>query len=102
MKGVAPERLVAVLDSEALQAIADLSHPKHRSLMALVTAASQRNSRRPGQARLLTTTAVRVESRISRQPTAALVGMLRIGDSASTRSAPMRVWISCAQPAALP
>lgn len=80
-KAAALHELVAILDNEALQAVTGPGHSKHRSLIALVTAASHRNARRAGQIRLLTTTAVRVEAGISRRrPSAALLGSLRIRD----------------------
>lgn len=73
--------LVAVLDNEALQAIADVAHAKHRAVMALVQAMSGRNNRSPGSARLLTTTAVRVEALIDRSaPAAARLGAMRVHD----------------------
>jgi len=78
---VARQQLIAILDNEAVQAAVQPDHSKHRSMMALVSAVSQRNVRRPGQVRLLTSTAVRVEAGIDRrQPTAALLGGLRIRD----------------------
>lgn len=49
MKSPAGHALVAVLDNEALQAVTDPGHSRHRSLMAVVAAAAQRNTAAPGR-----------------------------------------------------
>ena len=52
-----------VLDNEAVQALADPAHPKHRRLLEVLAASGYRRS-----ARVLAPTAVRVEARAARGP----------------------------------
>lgn len=77
--------LVAVLDNEAAQALADVRHPKHRTVLAYVaaTAGARRRS-----AKVVVPTAVRVEALLSR-------GVLRVQDveldgRRATRAAELR------------
>jgi len=51
-----------VLDSEAVQALLDPRHPKHRHALALAEAAAARNLVRAGAVQVVVPTAVRVES----------------------------------------
>lgn len=77
-----------VLDNEALQALADLRHPKHRVMLEKI-AAVKYESARGASVRVVTPTAVRVEALVSRQTagTAAL-GRFNVQDIAldSTRA----------------
>ncbi|MGH8905062.1 MAG: hypothetical protein ACRD0K_00710 [Egibacteraceae bacterium] len=68
-----------VLDNEAVQALADFSHRKHRRVLAVVEAIAARNLRRAGSVRLVVPTAVRVEAGWDRRaPRAAAVNRLRV------------------------
>jgi len=70
-----------VLDNEAVQALADPAHRKHRRVIAVVEAVAARNLRRAGSVRLVVPTAVRVEACWSRQsPGGATLNRLRVGD----------------------
>ena len=70
-----------VLDNEAVQALADPSHRKHRRVMAVVEAVAARNLRRTGSVRLVVPTAVRVEAGWNRQAAgAAALNRLRVDD----------------------
>jgi hypothetical protein len=72
-----------VLDNEAVQALADPTHHKHRRVLAVVEAAAARNLRRAGAVRLVVPTCVRVEAGWNRRdPDAAVVNRLRIDDVA--------------------
>lgn len=72
-----------VLDNEAVQALTDPAHRKHRRVMALIEAVAARNSRRSGTARLVVPTAVRVEAGwIRRTAPAAAINRLRVDDVA--------------------
>ncbi len=51
-----------LLDNEAVQALLDAEHSKHRRALALIEAVSRLNSQRTGSAVLRVPTAVRVES----------------------------------------
>lgn len=51
-----------VLDNEAVQAVLDPHHPKHRRVVALLTEANRRNLRRAGRVVIVVPTAVRVEA----------------------------------------
>lgn len=77
-----------VLDNEALQALADPRHPKHRVMLEKI-AAVKYESERGASVRVVTPTAVRVEALVSRQTavTAAL-GRFNVQDIAldSTRA----------------
>lgn len=61
-----PARTV-VLDNEAVQALADPAHSKHRRILAVVEAATRRNLRRAGAVSLVIPAAVQVEAGWSRQ-----------------------------------
>lgn len=77
-----------VLDNEALQALADPRHPKHRIMLEKI-AAVKYESLRGSSVRVVTPTAVRVEALISRQtPGAAAPGRFNVQDIAldSTRT----------------
>jgi len=70
-----------ILDNEAVQALTDPSHRKHRRLLATVEAVAAQNLRRAGSVRLLVPTAVRVEACWDRQaPGSAVINQLRVGD----------------------
>ncbi|HVF75099.1 MAG TPA: hypothetical protein VM938_08620 [Acidimicrobiales bacterium] len=70
-----------VLDNEAVQALADPAHRKHRRVLAVVEAVAARNLRRAGSVRLVVPTAVRVEAGWDRRtPRAAAVNRLRIDE----------------------
>lgn len=72
-----PARTV-ILDNEAVQALADPDHAKHRRIMAAVEAAARRNLRRAGSVSLVVPAAVQVEAGWSRrQPHAAPLNRLR-------------------------
>ncbi len=72
-----------VLDNEAIQALADPVHHKHRRALAVVEAAAARNLRRAGAVRLVVPTCVRVEAGWNRRhPGAAVINRLRIDDVA--------------------
>ena len=85
-----------VLDNEAVQALTDASHAKHRRAMALVEAIAAKNRTRSGSQRLLVPTAVRVEAGWSRTaPSAAALNRLRVTDhdldaTAADRAASIR------------
>ena len=51
-----------VLDNEAVQALADPAHRKHRRVLAVVEAVAARHLRRSGSVRLVVPTSVRVEA----------------------------------------
>jgi predicted nucleic acid-binding protein len=70
-----------VLDNEAVQALADPSHRRHRRVVAVVEAVAARNLRRAGSVRLLVPTSVRVEAGWSRQAsTGVALNRLRVAD----------------------
>jgi predicted nucleic acid-binding protein len=70
-----------LLDNEAVQALADATHRKHRRVMAVVEAVAARNLRRAGSARLVVPVAVRVEAGWDRRaPRAAAINHLRVDD----------------------
>ena len=56
-----PARTV-LLDNEAVQALADVTHAKHRRVLAVVEATARRNLRRAGTVALVVPTAVQVEA----------------------------------------
>jgi hypothetical protein len=86
-----------VLDNEAVQALADPAHRKHRRVLAAVEAAAARNLRRAGSVRLVVPTCVRVEAGWNRQaPRAATINRLRVHDvpldsGAADRAASVRL-----------
>jgi hypothetical protein len=72
-----------ILDNEAVQALIDPTHRKHRRLLAAVEAVAARNLRRAGSVRLLAPTTVRVEACWDRQARgSAVINQLRVGDAA--------------------
>ena len=85
-----------LLDNEAVQALIDPGHAKHRRALALVEATVARNRTRAGSHRLVVPTAVRVEAGWDRTaPRAAVVNRLRVSDhpldsEAANRAASIR------------
>jgi len=72
-----------ILDNEAVQALIDPAHHKHRRLLATIEAVATRNLRRAGSVRLLVPTTVRVEAGWDRQARgSAVINQLRVGDVA--------------------
>lgn len=72
-----------ILDNEAVQALADPAHPKHRRALAVIEVAAARNLRRAGAVRLIVPTCVRVEAGWNRgDPGAAVINRLRVDDVA--------------------
>ena len=70
-----------VLDNEAVQALVDPSHRRHRRVLAVVEAVAARNLRRAGTVRLVVPTSVRVEAGWDRRtPGAAAINRLRTDD----------------------
>ena len=66
-----------VLDNEAVQALADVHHRKHRRALAFVEVANQRSARRRGAPAVLVPVAVRVEAGWDRSaPGAALLNRI--------------------------
>jgi predicted nucleic acid-binding protein len=67
-----------VLDNEAVQALADPNHAKHRRVLATVEAVASRNVRRAGSVSLVVPAAVQVEAGWNRkQPRAVALNQLR-------------------------
>ncbi len=72
---------VIVLDNEALQALADVHHGKHRAVLAFLEATSTRNRRRVASVTVRVPTVVRVEAGVDRRaPSTASLARLRIAD----------------------
>ncbi|MGH3687188.1 MAG: hypothetical protein ACRDRU_22125 [Pseudonocardiaceae bacterium] len=72
-----------VLDNEAVQALADPAHHKHRRVLAVVEVAARRNLRRATAVRLVVPTCVRVEAGWNRRDSgSAVINRLRIDDVA--------------------
>lgn len=72
---------VIVLDNEAVQALVDAAHDKHKGALALLEARTQRNTRAPGSVLAVVPTAVRVEAGVDRtDPAANALGRLRVLD----------------------
>ncbi len=70
-----------VLDNEAAQALADVRHPKHRSVLAYVDARARRSGRRRVAPSILVPTAVRVEAELDRRsPSTTALGRMRVRD----------------------
>lgn len=70
-----------VLDNEAVQALTDVAHAKHRRALALVEATAGQNRRRGGSLRLVVPTAVRVEAGWNRTASGvAIINRLRVID----------------------
>jgi len=75
---VNPARTI-VFDNEAVQALADPAHPKHRRVMAAVQVAAGRNLRRAGSVALVVPITVQVEAGWDRrQPRSAAINRLRM------------------------
>jgi 3',5'-cyclic AMP phosphodiesterase CpdA len=68
-----------VLDSEAVQALADQAHHKHKTLLTYVDAVATRNARRADTVRIITPVAARVEAGVARS-SSALLGRYRAVD----------------------
>lgn len=85
-----------MLDDEAVQALLDPRHRKHRSALAVMEATAARNLRRAGIVHVVVPTAVRVEAGWDRSaPGAAAVNRLRVDDAAldstaADRAVPIR------------
>ena len=80
-----PARTV-VLDNEAVQALADPAHRKHRRVLAVIEAAASRNLRRAGSVSLVVPTAVQVEAGWNRRgPRTAALNRLRADRPELTR-----------------
>ncbi|MGI9118661.1 MAG: hypothetical protein ACR2G7_00750 [Acidimicrobiales bacterium] len=85
-----------ILDNEAVQAIQDVGHPKHRRALAVVEAATAPRARRLGSFRLVVPTTIRVEAGWDRTASrAAVINRLRIIDhqldsDAANRAASIR------------
>jgi len=60
-----------VLDNEAVQALADVNHPKHRRALSFIEVANQRSSRRRQPVSVVVPVAVRVEAGWDRTASAA-------------------------------
>lgn len=72
-----------LLDNEAVQALIDPTHRKHRSALAMIEATAARNLRRAGTHRVVVPTTVRVEAGWDRRrPAAAGINRLRVADDA--------------------
>lgn len=70
-----------ILDIEAVQAVTDVRHRKHRRIIALLDAMASRNLKRAGSVRIVVPTAVRVEAGWDRQASsAAVINRLRAED----------------------
>jgi hypothetical protein len=77
------KRRTVILDNEAVQALIDIKHPKHRLVVSTVELATGRNERRGDVVRLIVPTAVRVESAWDRRTRgAATINRLRFEDAA--------------------
>ena len=85
-----------LLDKYAVQALIDPGHRKHRAALAIIEATAARNLRRAGTQRVVVPTTVRVEAGWDRrQPAAATINRLRVGDvaldgDAANRAAALR------------
>jgi hypothetical protein len=66
-----------VLDNEAVQALGDVNHPKHRRALAFVEVANQRSGRRRQPVSVVVPVAVRIEAGWDRRaPTAAMLNRI--------------------------
>lgn len=67
-----------LLDNEAVQALADPDHRKHRRVLAAVEATAQRNLRRAGSVTIVVPAAVQVEAGwVRTAPRSAVINRLR-------------------------
>lgn len=70
-----------VFDNEAVQALSNLAHSKHRRVLAVVEAVAAKNMRKAGSVRLVVPATVRVEAGWDRRvPRAAAINRLRMDD----------------------
>lgn len=70
-----------VFDNEAVQALSNVAHGKHRRVLAVVEAVAAKNMRKAGSVRLVVPAAVRVEAGWDRRmPRAAAINRLRMDD----------------------
>ncbi|MGH3939553.1 MAG: hypothetical protein ACRDTG_13165 [Pseudonocardiaceae bacterium] len=77
-----------ILDNEAVQALVDPDHRKHRQVVAAVEAVTARTLRRAGSTRLVVPTAVRVDAGWDRRaPAAAVINRLPADDASLDRPA---------------
>ena len=77
-----------LLDNEAVQALADPDHHKHRRVLAVVEAAAQRNLRRAGAVSIVVPITVQVEAGWDRaEPRTAALNRLRVERTALDGSA---------------
>lgn len=77
-----------VLDNEAVQALLDPAHRKHRRALAVVEAVTARQTRRAGAVRLIVPTSVRVEAGWDRRAGGSVaVNRLRADDAVLDRPA---------------
>ena len=75
------EARTLVVDNEAVQALVDATHRKHRRVLAAVEVTAARNLRRAGSVRLVVPTAVRVEAGWDRRARrSAAINRLRVED----------------------
>lgn len=86
----------AVLDTEAVQALADVRHRKHRRALAALEVVAATNLRKAGSVRLVVPAAVRVEAGWDRhRPEAAVINRFRadeevLGGETADRAASFR------------
>ena len=77
------EARTAVLDNEAIQALVDVEHRKHRRALAALEVVASANLRKAGSIRLVAPAAVRVEAGWDRRrPGAAVINRFRAVDAA--------------------
>ena len=77
-----------VLDNEAVQALADVGHRKHRAVQAFVVARATRSRRRSSRPALLVPTVVRVEALLDRRaPSTSSLWRMQVRDVALDTSA---------------
>jgi len=79
----------AVLDNEAIQALTDVRHRKHRSALAALEVVAAGNLRKAGSVRLVVPTAVRVEAGWDRRSSGRTITLnrLRTDDAPLDRAA---------------
>ncbi len=71
-----------IFDNEAVQALGDAGHRKHRRVIAALEVAAPANLRRAGSVRLVVPTTVRVEANWDRRrPGAASINRIRADDA---------------------
>jgi len=88
--------LTIVLDNEAIQALMDPGHRKHRQVVTYVESASARNMRRAGWMRLIVPTTVRAEAAWDRRaPSAARINGMKIADAVLDKGAADRAAKVC-------